>query len=238
MVMALGCSTDTPAPGAAASSRATLALQALTTRDSQATARCRAAVDACQTRVVDAAPGDVCERLADRCDALEAKLAEARGPAVHCWQGVRACEEHAPDQAQCSRDATGCEALDEGAADDRSRAVECTDRVQACLTRAADLPAAALVACDNIAAACEHAAAAGAGHAGRDAGADEDDATKGDDAIDAGDDDDDDDQGEDEDDADDSDDESGRGRGPRTDRGDVTHAHGRDARSDAGTPTD
>ena len=113
LMLALGCSKAEPEPKDTDLSRATAAIRALAERDGQAVAQCGRAVDACNERLPDAAAGDVCGRLAERCEALQERLAEVRSPAVGCWRAVEACEQNAPEQAQCSRDASLCEALEE-----------------------------------------------------------------------------------------------------------------------------
>lgn len=165
LVCALGCQSETP--GVTEPSRASAALQALSARDDAALAQCGRATEACNERLPDAAPAGVCERLAEHCERLQAHLAEVRAPAVGCWKGVRACEEHAADAGQCSSPPEACEPLDTGASEDGATVIECGERVEACLTRVAELPDAAAVSCDNVAAACERVAelAAQAGRA-------------------------------------------------------------------------
>jgi hypothetical protein len=240
MVLTLGCSKSEPAEKAPLS-RAVAAIEALSELDSQAVARCERAVDACNERLPDSAAVNVCQRLADRCDALAARLTQARGPAVACWKALQACEEHAPEQAQCSRDASLCEALAAEDAEERDRAVQCEDRVQACLTRSEQLPEAALKACDNIAASCERAAAgkdkdkadAGADDDGNDSDDDDGDDQDDDDQDDDDQDDDDDDQGEDDDDQDED-----AGKPGRADRPKNTPGRGPRDRADAGVEID
>jgi hypothetical protein len=163
LLSVLGCAEIEPKPETRELSRAAAAIRALSELDDKAVAACQRAVDACEERVPDAAGVDVCERLAARCTALNERLAEERGPAVGCWTAIENCEQNTPEQAQCSRDPARCEGLADEVAQDRDKAVKCEARVQSCLTRAADLPEAALVACENIAAVCERAAANDAG---------------------------------------------------------------------------
>jgi hypothetical protein len=233
---AIACNTATTEPDASLSAQATAAIRALGERDSQAVAQCQRAVDACNARLPDAGGGDVCARLAERCDALQERLAELRGPAEGCLHAVDACQTHAPEQAQCSRDISLCDAIDADASAERDKTLECEARVQACLVRAESLPDAALVACENMAAACdrvaENRASAGQGDAGASSG--DDDSSEGDDeeASDAG--------GADssESDDDDGDEDEGDGVGdqrPRPDRPPVGRGRGRGA--DAGVET-
>jgi hypothetical protein len=223
LTLTVGCSKSEPPPEPPPLSQAVAAIEALSELDGQAVARCEQAVDACNQRLPETAAVKVCQRLADRCDALAARLTEARGPAVACWNALRACEEHAPEQAQCSRDASLCEALAEEDAQERDRAVRCEDRVQACLTRAEELPEAALKACDNIAASCERAAG---GKDKADAGVNDDDDQDDDDQDDDDQDDDDDDQGED------------AGKPARPDRPKDSPGRGPRDRADAGVEID
>jgi hypothetical protein len=226
---AFACNTATPEAGESLSARATAALRAIGERDNKALAQCQQAVDSCNARVPDAAGSGVCARVAERCEKLEDRLAELRGPAEGCLHAVDACERHAPEQAQCSREISLCDALDEDAAGDRDKTLECEARVQACLVRAETLPDAALVACENMAAACdrvaENRANAGRGDAGESSG-DDSSESDGDEASDGGT-------------ADssesDEDDEGGGNQGPRPDRPPVGRGHGRGA--DAGVET-
>lgn len=153
-----GCHTAATEPGTSGSARATAAIRALGERDGSAVAQCQRAVDACNARLPDAAGGGACTRLAERCDALQDRLAELREPSEGCWRAVDACDTRAPEQAHCSRDLSLCDSLDQEASGDRDKALECEARVQACLLRAEQLPEAALVACENIAAACDRVA--------------------------------------------------------------------------------
>jgi hypothetical protein len=159
LLLGLACNKAAPEPNETDLSRASAAIRALAERDGQAVAQCDHAVDACNERLPDAAGDTVCEKLAERCEALQTRLAEVRSPAVGCWRAVEACEQKAPEQARCSRDVSTCEALEQDVDVERAGAVECQARVEACLTRSADLPESALVACENIAAVCERAAA-------------------------------------------------------------------------------
>jgi hypothetical protein len=197
LLAAVGCNAEQPRQQSQLS-RATAAIAELDARDVEPVARCRRAVDACNTRLPDAASADVCTRIAARCDTLEAHLAEVRDPARKCWDNLRACEQHATDPATCNDDAARCETLAAESGEERSGVIACEVRVQDCLTRAEALPAAALVACENMAAACERTSAVKAEHAAAraDAGADrnEDEAPGGDDDADDADD-----RGEDED---------------------------------------
>lgn len=178
----LACSTATTEPDTSLSAQATAALRALGERDSQAVAQCQRAVDACNGKVPDAAGSGVCTRLAERCDALQERLAELRGPAEGCLRAVDACERHAPEQAQCSRDLSLCDALDQDVSADRDKTLECEARVQACLVRAEALPDAAMVACENMAAACDRVAENRANAGRADAGASSSDDSSGDDS--------------------------------------------------------
>jgi hypothetical protein len=175
----IACNTASPEPDASQSGRAIAAIRALGERDGAALAQCQRAVDACNERVPDAAGSGVCTRLAERCDALQDRLAELRGPAESCWRAVDACERHAPEQASCPRDLSLCEALDQDASSDRDKTLECEARVQACVEHAESLPEAALVACENRAAACarvaENRANAGRADAGKSSDDDEQD---------------------------------------------------------------
>jgi hypothetical protein len=177
---AIACNTATPGPGESLSAQATAAIRALGERDGQAVAQCQRAVNSCNTRLSDAAGSGVCARLAERCDALQDRLATLRGPAEGCFRAVDACERHAPEQAQCSRDLSLCDALDEDASGDRDKTLECEARVQACLVRAESLPEAALIACENRAAACERVAENRANAGRGDAGGPSDDDSSGD----------------------------------------------------------
>jgi hypothetical protein len=228
---AIACNTATTQPDASLSAQATAAIRALGERDGQAVAQCQRAVDSCKARVPDAAGSAVCTRLAERCDALQDRLAELRGPAEGCLRAVDACQERAPEQAQCSRDLSLCDALDEDASTDRDKTLECEARVQSCLVRAEALPDAALVACENMAAACDRVAENRANAGSGDAGASDDDSS-GDDSSES-DDDDVSDGGAD--DSSESDEDDGVGNpGPRPDRPPV--GRGRD-RADAGVET-
>jgi hypothetical protein len=244
LMLTVGCSKSEPPPEPPPLSQAVAAIEALSELDGQAVARCEQAVDACNQRLPETAAVKVCQRLADRCDALAARLTEARGPAVACWNALRACEEHAPEQAQCSRDASLCEALAEEDAQERDRAVRCEDRVQACLTRAEELPEAALKACDNIAASCERAAGgkdkADAGVKDDDDDQDDDDQDDDDQDDDDQDDDDQDDDDQDDDDQDDDDDDQGEdaGKPARPDRPKDSPGRGPRDRADAGVEID
>jgi hypothetical protein len=181
-----GCAKDEPKSNGNELSKANAAIKALAEADTEVVAECQRAADACNAKVPDGKAVDVCERLAARCDALNERLAAGRGPAVGCWNAVEACTEHAPERAQCLSDPTVCEALAEDLAKQRDKALACEARVQSCLTRTEDLPEAALVSCENIAAACEHAAAAGnKGDAGSD-DVDDDDDDDGEDRADGG----------------------------------------------------
>jgi hypothetical protein len=237
LLSVLGCSKDDPKPAADELSRGNAAIRAMTELDTQAVAECQRAVDACEARVPEGKAAGVCERLAARCDTLNERLANGRGPAVACWKALDACEQHAPEQAGCSSDPSLCEALANDAARERDKTLECQNRVQACLTRSESLPEAAAVACDNMAAACERAAA---GRDKGDAGAEDDDDEQGDrrDAGAASDDDDEqgDDQDEDESDDQDEDEDGDEGNGskPRPDRPDGANGRGRGGRADAG----
>jgi hypothetical protein len=159
LLLAAACNKAAPEPNDTDLSRASAAIRALAERDGQAVAQCDHAVDACNERLADAAADTVCGKLAERCEALQTRLAEVRSPAIGCWRAVEACEQNAPEQAQCSRDVSTCEAIEQDVDVERDGAVACQARVEACLTRSATLPEAALVACENIAAACERAAA-------------------------------------------------------------------------------
>lgn len=156
LVLIVGCQSE--APRAADQGSPSAALQALTARDDAALAQCGRAVENCNERRPDAAPADVCQRLADHCDQLQAHLAEVRKPAVGCLKAVQACEEHAPDAARCSSDPASCEPLNTGADEDGATVIECSSRVEACLARVAELPESAGVSCENISAACERVA--------------------------------------------------------------------------------
>jgi hypothetical protein len=182
LLAAVGCSSDQPRQQSQLS-RATAAIAELDARDAEPVAQCRRAVDACNARLPDAAPAEVCTRIAARCDALEAQLAEVRGPARSCWQSVQACEQHTTDPTTCDGDAARCDTLAASSSEDRSGVVACEQRVQDCLTRAETLPAAALGACDNMAAACERVTAIQEEHAAdrADAGDDQDEASDEDD---------------------------------------------------------
>jgi hypothetical protein len=174
LLAAVGCGSNQPQQQPELS-RATAAIADLGARDAEPVAQCRRAVDACNARLPDAAPADVCTRIAARCDALEAHLAEVRGPTLRCWHSVQACEQHTTDPATCSDDAARCDSLESDSNEDRNGVVACEARVQDCLTRAETLPEAALVACDNMAAACERVSEIQAEHAAEraDAGRDE-----------------------------------------------------------------
>lgn len=232
-----GAKTD---PGASPSGRAEAAIHALGERDGRAVAQCQHAVDACNAEAADAAGNAACARLAERCEALQNRLAELRGPAEGCLHAVDACERHAPEQAQCSRDVSLCDALDEDASTARDKTLECEARVQACLVRAERLPEAALVACENMAAACdrvaENRANAGRGDAGASSDDDADDDDRDDPKARDGGVAHDDDQGEDEDEDNDDDDQGdGAGNHGRPDRPPVGHGHGHAV--DAGVET-
>lgn len=182
LLAGLACNTTPAEPAPSTSERATAALQALVARDTDAVSRCQRAVDACNARVPDAAGNGVCTRLADRCAALEERLAELRGPAEGCWRAAATCDDAAPETARCPSDLALCGGMSEDAATDRDQALECEARVQACLLRAQDLPAAALVACENMAAACDRVAANRADAGDGDAGAASGDDSAGDDS--------------------------------------------------------
>jgi hypothetical protein len=169
--LAMGCSTSTPT-SEASSGRSGAALKALEARDEATVAQCSRAVDACKAHLPDAAPAATCERIEQHCDALAAHIADLRAPAEGCWRAVQACEEHASAQAHCPRDAATCDALEGELKASRDPVVECSARVEACLARLPELPEQAAVACENIAASCDHAADA---HAKADAGASIDD---------------------------------------------------------------
>jgi hypothetical protein len=229
---AFACNTATTEPDGSLSAQTTAAIRALGERDGQAVAQCQRAVDACNARVPDAAGSAVCARLAERCDALQDRLAELRGPAEGCLRAVDACQERAPEQAQCSRDLSLCDALDEDASGDRDKTLECEARVQSCLVRAEALPDAALVACENMAAACDRVAENRANAGSGDAGASSGDDSSGDDSSESD---------EDEvsdggaDDSSESDEDDGVGNpGPRPDRPRVDRGGGR---ADAGVET-
>ncbi len=212
LVVAASCSQNEPPEQPV--TRASAAIQALTTRDEARVAQCNNAVDACNERVPDAAADGLCARLAAHCDEVNARLAEVREPVVGCWRALEECAEHTPEQAQCNRDESRCEALETDADEERGKVVDCSARVEACLERAADKPEAAAVACENIAAACENAEAAGDGAGnGRDAGAPSDEDEDEDDGDDNGDNGDDG-AGEDGDGDGEDDDEGRGGRGP------------------------
>jgi hypothetical protein len=231
LLSAVACSKAETTSEAPPLSRAEAAIRALSTLDGEAVSQCERAVEACNERVPDAAPVDVCGRLATRCAALNERLSEGRGPAVGCWTALQACEA-APEQAQCTRDPSICEALGDEASTERDKLVECEAKVQRCLARSEDLPEAALVACENKAEACAHAAHddaavdAGATSSSGSGDVDDDD----DDVVDV-DDDGDDDADIDDDAADDDDDEA-----PPRDRP-VRAGHGRGAKADAGVTT-
>jgi hypothetical protein len=155
LLLLAGCNSQTPRTQNSETLRASAALEALSSKDSVAVAQCDHAVENCEARLPDAAPSGVCERLAQHCSELQEHLREVRAPAVGCWKAVEACAEHAADQAQCNRDAALCEPVDVAVTEDRATVVECSVKVEACLSRAVDLPEAAMVSCENIAAACE-----------------------------------------------------------------------------------
>jgi hypothetical protein len=159
LVLALGCNSATKVGQNSDPSQASTALQALTARDQQVVGQCGQAVQRCEQQLPDAAPTDVCQRLAQHCDDLQQHLQEVREHVVGCLNGVQACQEHAPEQAQCSRDITTCQPLAAGADEDRDTVLQCSDKVQSCLTRVASLPAAAAVSCEHMAAACERVSA-------------------------------------------------------------------------------
>ncbi|MEO8177905.1 MAG: hypothetical protein ABI895_03640 [Deltaproteobacteria bacterium] len=159
LLLALGCSSETKLGKSSEPVQASAALQALTAKDETAVAQCGHAVQNCEQQLPDAAGAAVCQRLAQHCGELQEHLSEARSHVVGCLNGVQACQEHAPEQAQCSRDVTGCDPLARGAQEDRDTVIQCSDKVQACLTRVATLPVAAAVSCENIATACERVSA-------------------------------------------------------------------------------
>jgi len=159
LLLALGCSSQARVGQNADSNQVSTALQALTARDEQVVAQCGQAVQRCEQRLPDAAPSAVCEKLVEHCGELQAHLDEVRSHVVGCLNGVQACQEHAPEQAQCSRDITSCEPLAKGADADRDTVLQCSDKVQSCLIRVASLPEAAAVSCENMAAACERVSA-------------------------------------------------------------------------------
>ena len=234
LLAGLACHAAPEQPKESVSARATAAIQALVARDADAVAQCQRAVDACNANVPDAAGSGVCARLADRCAAIQDRLAKLRGPAEGCWRAADACE-RAPEQAQCSRDVSLCEALDGDSSSERDKTLECEARVQACLVRASSLPDAALVACENMAAACDRVAEnrAGKGDAGASSGDDSsDDDSSGDDS--SGDDEGASDGGATESD-DSSGDDDGDGNPGRPDRPPAGHGHDRAA--DAGVDT-
>jgi hypothetical protein len=171
VLLALGCSSAAKLEQGS-ELRASVALQALRAQDEGAVAQCGQAVQNCEQQLPEAAPTAVCQRLAEHCADLQQHLTEVRAHVVGCLNGVQACQEHAPEQAQCSRDVTSCDPLAESSRKDRDSVLVCSDRVEACLTRVAALPesAAAEVSCENIAAACERVKAhdAGAGDDGDD----------------------------------------------------------------------
>jgi hypothetical protein len=180
---ALGCNSEQPKPESPVVSQATAALKDLAERDAQLIAQCTSAVDACNARVADAAPSGACSRLAERCDALNERLDQVRGPAVHCWKAIQACENQAEDPTLCAGDALTCDSIDQDVSEARGHLVDCEARVQQCLIRVESLPEAALVSCDNVAAACDRvtavkeahdAAKAARGDAGATQGHDED----------------------------------------------------------------
>jgi len=155
LLLALGCSSSTKPGPSVETAQASAAIQALTAKDEGVVAQCGQAVQRCETQLPDAAPSEVCPRLAQHCADLQQHLDEVRSHVVGCLNGVQACQEHAPEQAQCSREVDSCDALAAGASTDRDTVIQCADKVQACLTRVASLPAAAAKSCDNIAAACD-----------------------------------------------------------------------------------
>jgi hypothetical protein len=159
LVLALGCSSQTKVGQNSDPNQVSTALQALTARDQRVVAQCGQAVQRCEEQLPDAAATDVCQRLSLHCGELQEHLDEVRAHVVGCLNGVQACQEHAPEQAQCSRDITSCQPLAEGADEDRDIVLQCSDKVQSCLTRVASLPAAAAVSCENMAAACERVSA-------------------------------------------------------------------------------
>jgi hypothetical protein len=156
LLLIAGCTTESPRQSPEATSSA---LAALTARDDAALAQCGRAVEQCEEQRPDAAPAAVCDRLAEHCGQLLEHLSELREPAVGCLRRVEACAEHAPEQAQCTREASVCEPVAEAAAEDGQPVIYCSERVEDCLTRIAELPDAAAVSCENIAAACERVAA-------------------------------------------------------------------------------
>jgi hypothetical protein len=169
--VAAGC-TSTPPPEAT-SSPSGAALQALSARDEATVGQCSRAVDACKAHLPDAAPANTCERIEQHCDDLAARIHQLRAPAEQCWKAVQACEERATGQASCPLDAATCDALEGELKARRDPVVECSARVEACLARLPELPEQAAVACENVAAACDHIADA---HAKADGGAPTDEA--------------------------------------------------------------
>ena len=140
--MFLGCQSEALQVGE--QNQASASFQALTARDDAALAQCGRAVDNCNENRPDAAPAEGCQRLADHCAELLAHLAEVRAPAAECLE---------------TADPATCEPLNAGAVEDGKTVIDWSARVEACLTRAAELPEAAAVSCDNISAACERVAA-------------------------------------------------------------------------------
>jgi hypothetical protein len=159
LLLALGCGSQTKVGQNAETHQASAAIQALTAKDEQSVTQCGQAVQRCQQQLPDVAPSAVCQKLAEHCGALQQHLDQVRAPAVGCLNGVQACQDHAPEQAQCSRDVASCQPLADGAKEDRDTVIECSDKVQACLLRVASLPAAAAVSCENMAAACDRVSA-------------------------------------------------------------------------------
>jgi hypothetical protein len=158
LVLAASCAkSDVPIQS---EERASQALQALSVRDEERVARCNESADVC-TQHVSSLGAEPCTRLAEHCTDLQQRLEEVRSPAVGCWRAVQECAAHTPEQAQCRRDPAECESTEDQVDVERDPVVACSERVEACLVRVAELPAAAAVSCDNIAAACERAAKGG-----------------------------------------------------------------------------
>lgn len=166
LVLAASCARGDATP--ASEDRASQALQALSVRDEERVARCNETADACTTRSAPGAAGSgACTRLSQHCANLQQRLEEVRSPAVGCWRAVQECAAHTPEHAQCTRDAAECESAEEQVEEVRDPVLSCSERVESCLARVAELPDAAAVSCDNIAASCERAAT---GNGGPDAG--------------------------------------------------------------------
>lgn len=159
VLLALGCGSQTKVGQNAEPIPASAAIQALTAKDEQIVKQCGQAVQRCEQHLPDAAPSEVCQKLAEHCGGLQQHLDEVRAQALGCLNGVQACQEHAPEQAQCSRDVASCQPLADGATEERETVIQCSDKVQACLLRVASLPAAAAISCENMAAACDRVSA-------------------------------------------------------------------------------